>query len=354
MDWKFNAERNRVVLSAPPRSTLRLTATRLGSVLDMNAWQTAFSAWCEITKVYKRPFEETKYTLAGKAIEPIIIDYLRDYFEIGVVSPEDFFGNRYKEVKYNFYPDVKVFGGMWDAKVINHRRESVAVIEIKTSSRPQDWFDGVPDEKLVQALMYAHLEKARTTYVVVAFLEEDDYAHPELFVPVEGKNLKVIPFDTETTKVMFHGEPCTISELMAYATQWWDAYVKTGISPEFDEDRDAEILKELRTQRPDEADSSLGELIITLEGLQSEVERARIKVGLDVMEKQLDNAKKALKREMEKLLAPDSDKLVIGSWQLAKTITESVDKDRLIEDGLYDAYKKTSVSMRLTQKKGEK
>ena len=80
MDWKFNPEKTRVVLDAPPRNTLRLTATRLGSVLDMNAWQTAFSAWCEITKVYKRPFEDTKYTLAGKAIEPIIIDYLREYF----------------------------------------------------------------------------------------------------------------------------------------------------------------------------------------------------------------------------------------------------------------------------------
>lgn len=354
MDWKFNPEKTRVVLDAPPRNTLRLTATRLGSVLDMNTWQTAFSAWCEITKVYKRPFEDTKYTLAGKAIEPIIIDYLRDYFETGVVDPVEFYGNRYKEMKYNFYPDIKVFGGMWDAKVINLKRDTVAVIEIKTSSRPQDWVDGVPDEKLAQALMYGHLEGARTTYVVVAFLEDDDYAHPELFVPEEGKNMKVIPFDTETTQVMFHGEPCTISELMEYAKQWWDAYVKTGISPDFDEDRDAEILKELRTQRPDEIECSLGQLIIALEGLQSEVERARIKVGLNVIEKQLDDAKKALKREMEKLLDPDSETLVIGSWQLAKTVVESVDKDKLIEDGLYDAYKKTSVSMRLTQKKGDK
>ena len=82
-------------------------------MLGLNPWQSAFSAWCEICRVYKSPFEETKYTKAGKEIEPIIINWAKKEFDDGVVSPEDFYGNTWATVKrqYDFYKDKKVFGG---------------------------------------------------------------------------------------------------------------------------------------------------------------------------------------------------------------------------------------------------
>ena len=49
----------------------------MSSVLGLNEYQTPFGAWCEITKLVKLPFEDTKYTIAGKAIEPKLIDYMK-------------------------------------------------------------------------------------------------------------------------------------------------------------------------------------------------------------------------------------------------------------------------------------
>lgn len=347
-DWKFSNERTRVVLSAPPTNPLRLTATRLGAVLKLNPYSSDFQAWCEISRVWKSEFVENKYTKAGNAIEPIIIDWLKEEFGTSVVSPKDYYGNTFDEVRYNFYKnDSKVFGGMWDAKIITPKRETVAVVEIKTSSRPQDWVDGVPLEKLVQALQYGHLEHATTTYVAVAFLSDEDYSHPERFVVKEGVNFKLIPFNTETTLIPFDGELCTIGELMEYAEQWWEAYVLTGISPEFSEDKDKDILKELRTQRPDETDDSLASLMKMVEDTEIEINRLILENGIDILQEKCKNGREAIKRELIKLLDDDSDKLQIGSWSLNKTTRTSIDSKALKADNLLDKYQKTSVTYTL-------
>lgn len=356
MDWKFNENRTRVLLSKPESRPLKITATRISSVLGFNPWQSAFSAWCEICRVYKDPFIENKYTKAGKVIEPIIIDWAKKEFDGGVVSPEEYFGNTWKEVQkqYDFYKGTKVFGGMWDAKIININRDTVAVIEIKTSSRPQDWEAGVPDEKLVQALMYAHLEGAKRTFMIVAFLSEEDYQHPEWFVPQEGVNLKQYGFETETATVMFDDKPTTISELMNYASEWWNAYVLSGISPEIDQKADEKILKQLRIQRPDEDDTkTLSNLICLLDAKEAELAYIREEKGIDTIETEIKALKEALKRTLTEGMGEHDNKVEIGSWSLSKSERTSVDTDALKADGLYDKYTKTSVSYTL-KKKGEK
>jgi len=347
-DWKFNKEKDALTLDKVPKNVLRLTATRLGAVLSMNPYSSDFRAWCEITRTWKEPFVDNKYTIAGKVIEPIIIDWCKGKFGQGVVSPDDFYGNDIEAFRYNFYKDKsKVFGGMWDAKITNKMDKVFAVIEIKTSGRPQDWVDHVPYEKLVQALMYGHLEHASTTYVAVAFMTDRDYAHPENFVVKENENFKLIPFDTETTLVPFDGEMCTISELMEYAEQWWNAYVITGLSPKFDETVDKEILDELRLQKPDETDDSLVKIMLNVEELEFQIEKIKTDNNLAELEKQVKNGKDAIKREMTKLLDTDSNKIQIGKWALSQTEKTGIDKKALKKDGLLDKYSTTSVSYTL-------
>lgn len=356
MDWKFNNEKTRIILDKPQGRPKKITATRLGSILGLNPWQSPFSAWCDICKVYKEPFEDTKYTIAGKVIEPIITDWAKEEFDEGVVSPEDFYGNTWKTVQrqYDFYKDTKVFGGMWDAKIINSKRDTVAVIEIKTSSRPQDWEDGVPDEKLVQALQYGYLEGAKRTFVIVAFLNEEDYQHPSNFVPVLGKNIKLYPFDTLSTTIMFDNEPTTIDVLIDYAKQWWEAYVLTGVSPEFNDKVDEKILKELRTQRPDEdGDSTLIEMVTLLNSKEAELAYIRETKHLDDLEVEIKQLKDALKRVMIDGMGEDDKEVQVGTWNLSKSEKSTVDTTLLKEDGLYEKYLKTSVSYTL-RKKGEK
>ena len=71
--WKYGKNGNNIVLSEPPKQKLRITGHRIASVLGLNEYQSSFGAWCEITKLVKLPFEDSKYTLAGKAIEPKLI-----------------------------------------------------------------------------------------------------------------------------------------------------------------------------------------------------------------------------------------------------------------------------------------
>ena len=357
MAKEFKFQTGRVALATPPKQTLSLTATRLGSVLGMNDWQSAFSAWCEITKLYKRPFVGNKYTEAGNALEPIIIEWCKTYFGSGVQSPKDFYGNSFslKGMRYNFYPEQHIFGGMWDVKIIDSKGNCIAVIEIKTSGRPQDWVKDVPTEKKAQALMYGHMERAPTTFVVVCFLKEEDYYHPELFVPVEGKNTRVYGFDTEEELLTMDGDSLTIGEAMEYALDWWEAFVVSGISPEYDEKKDAEIMKELRTMRPDESETStLAGIMLHAEKLHAKIDALKAEAGLDALEKELKAQKDAIKRELLVLFEGEAKTVEIGHWKLAKTVTKSIDKDRLKADGLLDSYETESDRFTLTQVKGDK
>lgn len=354
MDWKFNDERSRIVLSEPPKRPKKITATRLGSILGLNPWQSPFATWCEMCRVYKEPFVENKYTKAGKTIEPIIIDWLKDEFEDGVVSPADFYGNTWSTVKkqYDFYKGTKIFGGMWDAKIVNLNNEAVAIIEIKTSSRPQDWEDGVPYEKLVQALQYGHLEGAKRTFVAVAFLSDEDYMHPQRFVPKSGENIKLYSFDTENACITFDGEDTTISELIEYARQWWKAYVLTGISPEFKGKKDDEILKVLKTQRPDlDTEKDLGIIMGKVDELEKKISKIKAENSLDDLEKELKDYKDALKKKLQGGMNEDDEKVEVGKWSLTKAERTSVDTAKMKKDGIYDNYVKRSVSYTLREKK---
>ena len=166
-----------------PNRLKKITGTRLSKILDCNHWATPFAAWCEIMKVAEPPFEGNKYTEAGQAIEPKLIDFCKDIVSPFIVSPSEYF----KGVKtnYDFFPENDVFGGMWDALAFDRDGVTIedddvpiAVIEAKTTSRPQDWEMGVPDNYKVQGMMYAALLGCDEVYFPVAFLKPSDYYSP--------------------------------------------------------------------------------------------------------------------------------------------------------------------------------
>ena len=75
---------DRVVIT-PPARPKKITGTRFASILGLDVWNSPFKTWCAITRTYEEPFVETS-TRAGKAIEPLVIDYLnRTYFD-GLVT----------------------------------------------------------------------------------------------------------------------------------------------------------------------------------------------------------------------------------------------------------------------------
>ena len=81
-EWSYSEDNKRIVLSEPPKQRLRITGHRFASVLGLNQYQSPFGAWAEITKLVKLPFEDNKYTIAGKTIEPKLLILSKKDFQI--------------------------------------------------------------------------------------------------------------------------------------------------------------------------------------------------------------------------------------------------------------------------------
>ena len=80
---------------APPKKTKKVTGTRFATILGLNPWSTSFEMWCAITKTFELPFEDTVYTLAGKAIEPKQAEYMQKSYGMEIITPTDKYGEDY-------------------------------------------------------------------------------------------------------------------------------------------------------------------------------------------------------------------------------------------------------------------
>lgn len=349
MDWKYNDRRTAYILDTPAKSRKKVTATRLAGILELNQWTSSFQMWCEICKLPTPPFEDNKYTLAGKAIEPKLIQLARDeYFDLdsnNVQDPKQYWGNNYDTImkKMDFFPTEKIFGGMWDAVYLNDNKEIDTIIECKTSSRPQDWVNGVPVYYKIQGLMYAYLTGAKHLIFPVAFLKDNDYNRPEDFVCDTTTNSKIYEVDVNE-KIEWNGEKYDIKDLMAIVEDWYSIYVEKGFSPDFDEERDKEYLTQIRTKKP-EIDSSLDQMIAQAKLIQAKLEE----LGVADLEKQLKQLEEGIKNELKVNLNDTTDKVEYNGYKLSKSVSSSIDKDLLQNDGLLDKYLKTSVTYRLTK-----
>lgn len=259
-------EGNRIKVDVPKKPK-KLTATRFATVLGLNAWATPFSAWCEITRTYESPFEDTIYTIAGKTIEPKVIDYLKRVMFMDIKTPTDVYGEDYfKKTWGDFFPNEKQFGGMWDVLGDDF------VVEIKTTKRAEDWKLDVPIYYKLQACLYAYLLGFDDVVMTVSFLEEKDYINPERFEP-SYKNTKIYLFKVSEAFPTFK------ESYIEPALKFWKEHVETGISPVFDEKKDADILKELRKNKVELTDKDITKLISEADKLKLSVDKAELKIA---------------------------------------------------------------------------
>lgn len=172
------------VLGGAESNPMKLTATRMSGVLGYDDWNTPFMRWCEICRVAKEPFTENEYTLTGKIAEERLHKFCLDYISPHLIRPEDVFPGAQKRV-FDFYPNEPVFGGMWDDIVENSKGERIGVVEYKTTkvSNAYKWDGEPPANYMLQALTYGYLEGLEHVWLVVGFLEPEDYVSPE---QVEG------------------------------------------------------------------------------------------------------------------------------------------------------------------------
>lgn len=332
----------------PPKRPKKLTGTRFATILGLNPWSTPFEIWCEVTRTYQKPFEDTIYTIAGKTIEPKQAEYMKQtYFMSNLVTPTDIWGKDYFRQTYgDFFRESPVLGGMWDYLLYGKDGKPTTVLEMKTSKRVEDWKDDIPEYYALQAALYAYLLGVDEVIMVASFLEPKDYDAPEKFV-CSGENTITRPFKVSERYPDFE------KKYVKPALKWWKDYVESGISPAFDERKDAEILKALRTNNLS-PETDMTALVKEAEDLKDTMERILAHEGIPDMEKRYkvvtDMIKKAAIAQFR-----DGDKKVsiAGSaynWEVSRTSTTKIDKDAMKADGILAKYTTTEDSYRISPK----
>ena len=340
----------------PIKKNKKITGTHFPTVLGSNPFSSPFEVWCRCTRTYEIPFEGNKYTNAGQTIEPKVFDFLRNSMGFGdrVVTPEDVYGkDHFKKTWGDFYPENKIFGGMWDALIKDENGDIEYVVEIKTvqvdgrsGSLEERWKGGeAPHYQALQASLYAHLLGVdKVLMVAVALKDSDgDYEHPEQVVPSYANgNVYIDEFKVSERYPDF-------DMYIEQATDWWYTYVLSGISPCYDEKKDAEILKALRTNNV-ELKTDLTGLVEEYEKLKAEVDKVLSSVSDKA--KQLDAISKQIKQiALDSFRDGDTKVSIKGKsteFVLSKSVTTEIDKELMETDGVLQHYSREKTNYRLT------
>lgn len=336
---------NKTIMIDPPKRPKKLTGTRFATILGLNPWSTDFEVWCEITRTYQKPFEDTIYTLAGKAIEPKQAEYMKkSMFMTNLITPTDVYGENYFNKTYgDFFKDKKIFGGMWDYLLFDENAKPITVLEMKTTKRAEDWEEDIPEYYALQAALYAYLLGIDEVIMVCSFLSAKDYEKPDEFIPSIN--------NTITRQFKLSERYPDFDKYIKRALKWWDKHVVQGISPEYDEKKDADILKELRTNTVN-PETDIKALIKEGEDLKSKIDT--LTEPIQALEKRLKVINDIIKnhaigefRDNDKKVTLLGDKF---EWSVTKTESVDIDKEALKADGLYDKYASTKTSYKISTK----
>jgi predicted phage-related endonuclease len=234
------------------------------------------------------------------------------------------------------------------------------VVEVKTvqvdgrsGTLEERWQDGkAPDYQALQASLYAHKRGIKKVLMVAVALEDKkgDYEHPEQVIPsFANSNVYIDEFKVYERYPNF-------DMYIAKATQWWNDYVLTGISPDFDEKKDAEILKALRTNTVEVTDLTFNKLVEQAETLKLEIDQ--IKSSITAKEKELksilDEIKKRAFMEFREGDTKVSFKGQSFEWVLSKSESTELATESLVQDmgeEFMNKYTKQKTSYRLTTSK---
>jgi predicted phage-related endonuclease len=340
MNWSDNH-----IEVTPHKKPKKITATRFATILGLNPWSTAFEVWCEITKTYQKPFEDTIYTIAGKTIEPKQIEYMRNaYGMYNLKTPTDIYGEDYfKKTWGDFFHDTPIVGGMWDSLLVDGNGKPEAVLEFKTTKRAEDWANDVPEYYALQAALYAYLLGVDDVIMVASFLDTKDYEKPEEFVP-SASNTITVEFKVSERYPHF-------GDMVAEARQWWNDHVVTGISPDYDEKKDAEILKALRTNNL-APDANIDALIAEAESLKKDLDAVYAAVADG--EKRLKVVTDQIKQRLVGAFRPNDIAVEHKGgryiWSVTRSESYELDKAAIQADGLFDKYSRKKETFRINTK----
>lgn len=225
----------------------KIGGSSIGNVLKVDSFKSDFEAFVNISWLGK-PILDTTYIDAGIAIEPIVLENLENVLSVKIQRFDP------KEYEFDYFKDKDdIIGGLPDGYI----KSKNIVLEIKTAK--EDKYDnwntyGIPVAYLKQAQLYAYLMNSDNFFLVATFLKPEDYADPKNF-DIKNRKFKAYPFQVNKDQVQ---------DDIQKVKSWYTHYTKLGISPVFDEVKDAEILEWLKCSNKKEFDKLVEKW--TLEG----------------------------------------------------------------------------------------
>ena len=196
----------------------------------------------------------------------------------------------------------------------------------------------------MQAALYAYLLGVDDVIMVCTILGDKDYDHPENFI--------VTPDNTFERSFKVSERYPNMAKTIKKVEAWWKKHVEGGVSPKYDEKKDADILKVLRANSLS-PDSDLDALVAEAEQLQDKLNKVAEETAAD--EKRLKTLKDLIKEAcMGKFRDGDKQVIIQGSryeWVTARSTSLKVDEAAMKKDGVLDKYKtKETVTYKLTPK----
>lgn len=302
----------------------KITGTQISGLLGCNPWQTQFSTAVKMMRLYSEDISDKPAIHAGTVIEPKILDYA------GALHGEDVFQSDKSGDHESWTSDFKddFFGGHIDGLMSDG-----AVVEVKTSSRPQDWDGRIPTHYWMQASLYAHFLKTDKIVFLVGFTDRDTWSNPDKWEPNGDNTIRV---DT--------GIIPGFEEMMEHAKDIYCSTVLQGITPIPDptSDIDARIVEYLDAQLWDEGDAA--ECVDTISRLNQYI------AEINSNKIELDNEKELLDLYMRynNLSHVETDRAEIDRTTVSRT---TIDTNQLKKDGVYEVYAKqkeyTNLKVRL-------
>lgn len=303
----------------------KITGTAIGGILGVSPWETPFSIACRLLGLYNEDISDKPAVRAGQILEGSIIDYLRTQ-GYDTIPAEQLFKKREGEHQTwaSDFEDPD-FGGHVDG--ITAQGD---IVEIKTTSNPESWIDGVPVYYHYQASLYAHFMGAKKIIFAVGVLSKDDVTNPYGWKP------------TPENTFVYEVEPVqTIVSDIAYLREWYTDYIRQGRTPEpdLDSEKDLTIIKALDAQMGDGAD-----ILRELEDIESRLDEYK---GL---KDRADELKGLIMLRLEHIGESSTDS-ASKTYTMTTYERTAVDTDAMKRDGIYDKYTKTTTTRTLRAKK---
>ena len=148
------------------------------------------------------------------------------------------------------------------------------------------------------------------------------------------------------------GKLITFQEAIEYCENWWESYIETGISPEFDEKKDKEYLDVIRTSKP-QNDNNLDTLCDSAELLEKEIDTLYTVNEIKAKEKELKTLKDAIKEKLMDMLSDGETKISYRRYKLTGSISNKFDDKRFKKEHpkAYEQYLKQIITYKLLENK---